>query len=239
MRAAGFWRRAAAWSLDALPVAALTLALCTDALRAAAGFATTAWNTLAEGIAAHMASAVMAAASTSGPPGLAWPTTLAHDILRDRALLASADALQSALLTLATLPLAAFVLLFMAWCVGFERSTLRATPGKRALGLRVMADGGGVAGTGTLLLRFLAGTLSWLSLNIGHAMAGVPPRYAALHDRISRTQVLLDAMAPARMPGWAVVWLAALAAASLVACAWLAAMLAAGLQAALDRALWG
>ena len=237
MRPAGFWRRAAAWSLDALPMAVLALALCMDPLRTAAASAASVWNRLAEGIAGHMASAVMAA--TEDPAGIGWLLSLARDLMGDPALLGAAAGLQAALLVLGALPLAAFAALFLLWCVGFERSPLRATPGKRALGLRVVAADGGLAGTGALLLRFLAGTLSWLSLNIGHAMAALPPRHAALHDRISRTRVVLDAAAPARMPAWAAAWLAALAAASLIACAWLAAMLAAGLQGALDRALWG
>src|SRR5690606_24149996 len=117
------------------------------------------------------------------------------------------------------------------------RSPLRATPGKRALGMHVATASGNAPGTGRLLLRFVAGTLSWTSLNIGHLMAAMPPAHAALHDRASGTRVLLDAGAPARMPGWAAAWLGLLAAGLLLASAWAAATLATAMRLALERAL--
>lgn len=238
MRPGGFWRRAAAWSLDALPAGAIALALCRTGLQAAAASTAAAWTTLAGSMAGHMAAVILASdiAAPPGPPELA---AMLRGMLHDPALLAAADALHQALLSLAGPPLAAFVLVFMAWCVGFEASRAQATPGKRALGLRVVAVHGAAAGTDALLLRFLAGTLSWLSLNIGHAMAAAPPRHAALHDRISRTRVVLDNRASKRLPAWAGLWLAALGLLSLLACVWLAASMTASLQAALERALWG
>src|SRR5690606_17446635 len=147
--------------------------------------------------------------------------------------------LESALAALALPPLLLFAALFLAWCVGFERSSLRATPGKRALGLRVATVAGADPATGRLLLRFLAGTLSWLSLNIGHLLAAIPPAHAALHDRLSATRVVLAPEAPSSMPRWAGAWLWLLAVALLLASAWAAAAMGMSLQAALDRALWG
>ena len=178
-------------------------------------------------------------ADGAGIAGIAGFAALLQGALAEPGLRAAAGGLQAALLQLAALPLATFVVLFFAWCAGFERSALRATPGKRALGLRVTSVDGDRPGDGQLLLRFLAGTLSWLSLNIGHMMAALPPSFTTLHDRISRTRVYRDAGTAARLPAWAGAWLAMLGAAMLLAGAWLAIAMSAGLQAALERALPG
>lgn len=236
MRPAGFWRRSAAWSLDAIPAGLATLALCQERMRAAAAALATGLAQLVELLAQRMAGAL---AGLDAAPGAAALLAMANAAVRDPGVLAAAAPVQAALLALALPPLLVFVPLFLAWCVGFERTALAATPGKRALGLRVVALEGGDAGTARLLLRFLAGTLSWLSLNLGHLMAAMPPACAALHDRLSRTRVVLAADAPARMPGWAQAWLGAVAAGLLFATAWAAAAMAAVMQAALDRALWG
>ena len=238
MRPAGFWRRGAAWSLDVLPVLLAALALCWNQLRAAGTAAASAWAALADAAAQRMAGTLLAA-DAGDMAGVATLMATVRAAMHDAALRAAAGGLQSALFALCGPPLAVFVALCLAWCVGFERSRLRATPGKRALGLRVVAADGGIAGAGRVLLRFLAGSLSWLSLNIGHLMAAMPPAFAAMHDRISGTRVVLDASAPARMPAWATAWLVAVAAAALYATAWTSAVLAAGLQVALERALWG
>src|SRR5690606_22646483 len=97
-------------------------------------------------------------------------------------------------------PLAAFALLAFAWHVGFERSCWQGTPGKRALGLRVADAAGAPPAAWRSAWRFLAGSASWLTLNLGHALAAVPPGRAALHDRLSRTRVLAR---DAALPGWA------------------------------------
>ena len=106
-----------------------------------------------------------------------------------------------------------------------------------ALGLRVAAADGRVPGTGRLLLRFFAGSLSWLSLNIGHALAGFPP-YLALHDHASGTRVLA-AREGTRLPAWAWAWLALLGLAFAVAVGWGFLWLQATMQAAMQRALGG
>jgi len=234
MRRAGFWRRSAAWSLDATLVALPVLVLCRNVLPAAFADLAGAWSALVDAVAQRMAAAIMA----TGPDPAAL-LGLARDSMRDPALLAASAELQSALLALVGPPLAAFVALFFLWSTGFERSQLRATPGKRALGLRVVAVGGGDPGTAAVLLRFAAGALSWLSLNIGHMLAAIPPAYAALHDRISRTRVVLASNAAERMPRWAAAWLMLLVATLLLATAWASVAMGAAMQAALDRALWG
>lgn len=240
MRPAGFWRRSAAWSLDAVPVALAALALCRKRLPHAAADLAGTWNDLVEALAQRMAEAFVSGGAAIAPDPAAL-VGLARDWVRDPGLLQASGSLQSALMALAGPPLLAFVALFLAWCVGFERSAMQATPGKRALGLRVVdaGDGCGRITTGQALLRFLAGGLSWLSLNLGHLLAALPPEHAALHDRLSRTRVVLAAHAPARMPAWATAWLVLQAGLFVLAVGWASLATGAAMQAALERTLWG
>ncbi|MGY1458027.1 MULTISPECIES: RDD family protein [unclassified Luteimonas] len=238
MRPAGFWRRSAAWSIDAALVALPVLALSAGRLRVATTTLLDAWSALVDAVAQRMATAIIATDVASAPHFGAL-FGMVQGSMRDPALLAAAAELQSAILALAGPPLGAFIALFLAWCVGFERSPLRATPGKRALGLRVATANGGDPGTGAVLLRFVSGALSWLSLNVGHMLAAVPPGHAALHDRLSRTRVVLGPGVTERMPRWAAAWLVLLGVLLLLATAWGSAAMAFALQSALDRALWG
>ena len=239
MRPAGFWRRGAAWSIDAALVALPVLALSAGRLRTATATLLDAWTALADAVAQRLAAVIMATAATSASALAALPG-LVRTLMHDPALLGAAAGLQSALLSLAGPPLGVFVAVFLAWCVGFECSALQATPGKRALAMRVVdATSGERLGPGRAAARFLAGTLSWLSLNLGHALAALPPERAALHDRLSRTRVTLDADAPQRLRAWAAAWLCLQAAALLAATAWASLVMAAAMQAALDHALWG
>ncbi len=212
MRPAGFWRRAAAWSLDAGLVALPVLGLCWRHLQRSAGTLAVAIDALLQATALRMADALQTMQS---------PLALAEGWLRDPVLLAAAREVQSATFALLLPPLAAFVVAWMAWSVGFERSHLQATPGKRALGLRVVDTAERKLDTVRALIRFLAGGVSWLTLNVGHLLAAVPPRHAALHDRISGTRVCLADDAPARMSAWARAWLWLLAAAMLATNIWL------------------
>lgn len=238
MRPAGFWRRGAAWSIDAALVALPVLALSAGRLRVATTSLLDAWRALVDAVAQRMATAIIATDVASAPDFGALFGTV-QGSMRDPALLAAAAELQAAILALAGPPLGAFIALFLAWCVGFERSVLQATPGKRALGLRVVDAEGGRVRTGSALLRFLAGTLSWLSLNVGHLLAAVPPGHAALHDRLSRTKVVLAPYAPIRMPAWATAWLAIQALLFLLVLTRVSLATGAAMQAALERALWG
>ena len=125
--------------------------------------------------------------------------------------------------------------LALPWAVLFEASSWQATPGKRALGLVVADTQGRRLKAGHALLRFLAASLSWLSLNIGHALAALPPQLA-LHDRISDTRVLRRT-ASDRLPAWAKLWLSAQLLAAVVAVAWLFLWLQAAMQAAMQQAI--
>jgi hypothetical protein len=123
----------------------------------------------------------------------------------------------------------------LPWAVLFEQSRWQATPGKRALGLRVTDTQGRRLLAGHALQRHLAAGLSWLTLNLGHALAAVPP-HLALHDRISGTRVV-SSTPSARLPGWARAWLLAQLLASVVAVGWLFLWLQAAMQATMQQAL--
>lgn len=182
MPAAGFWQREVAWLLDALLLGAL----------------------------AHLLLALWAALP------LPWPAQLAPDALRAllvRSLAAAGDPLvlpetlwsllgelARALLALAAVATAAYAALAAPYFVLQESGRHRATPGKRALGLTVVDAGGHALGVARAGARHAAATLSWLSLNLGHALAAWTPSRRALHDRVSGTRVLADGRP---LPGWA------------------------------------
>jgi uncharacterized RDD family membrane protein YckC len=110
--------------------------------------------------------------------------------------------ISAALLTAALLGWAMLALYF----VGFEASRWCATPGKRALGLRVTALDGGVAGLGRALLRFLAAGPSWLLLHLGHALVMFREDDRAGHDLLAGTRVE-STRSSAPLPTWATGWL--------------------------------
>jgi len=69
-------------------------------------------------------------------------------------------------------------------------STRAGTPGKLALGLRIVrADGSPVSGS-VAVGRYFAQWLSAMILMIGYIMAGFDPEKRALHDRICQTRVI-------------------------------------------------
>jgi len=80
--------------------------------------------------------------------------------------------------------------------VGFEGSAWQATPGKRLLGLAVVDLRGQRLGWPQAGARFLAGSLSWLSFNLGHALAGWRADGRALHDLIAGTRVVASTPPP-------------------------------------------
>jgi hypothetical protein len=115
---------------------------------------------------------------------------LARALLDDPALqqpLRDATAQLAGASTQASLRIAAIAALYF---VGFEAGPWSATPGKRLLGLRVADLAGRPAGPARALARFLGGGLSWLTLNLGHALAGFRRDHRALHDLLAGTQVL-------------------------------------------------
>jgi uncharacterized RDD family membrane protein YckC len=209
---AGFWRRYAAWTLDAATVGLPVLLLAGPAMADAAAALGVAFDALSTRLATLMLDGLASAQS---------PLLLSRQWLADPALLQATQDLQSALGALLLPPLLGFVAASLAWHVAFERSRRQATPGQRALNLIVVDDAGRRLPAGHALLRFLAGTLSWLTLNLGHALAALPPRHLALHDRVSGTRVCLRGDRAKPLPAWAKAWIALQLLALLVANAWL------------------
>ena len=224
---AGILPRSVAWSLDAACLLPLVLLLGRARMGDALDQARLASDAMAAAIPRLLDQAV------GGAPD---PLALARLWLADPALAAASASLQSALSDLVLTPLLLYALLACLWAVGFEASAWQATPGKRALGLTVVDRDGRRLRSGGALLRFLSAGLSWLTLNVGHALAAFPP-YLALHDHVSGTRVLAAAGDRTRMPRWAWAWLALLGIAFLVAVAWGFVQLQAAMQAAMDRAL--
>ena len=210
---AGFWRRYAAWSLDWTLLGALLALPVLPMLARARGQLLALNQLLQDWVFERMVE------STTGMPS---PVALAFQLLADPVLADAARAgsaqLLATLLRVALLAGAVSTLYFVL----SEGGPWQGTPGKRALGLRVRAADGGVAGFGRALLRHLAGAISWALLNLGHAIAGWRRDRRALHDLVAGTQVLADGP----MPRWARAWLglqlAVLLGALLGALAWFA-----------------
>ena len=82
-------------------------------------------------------------------------------------------------------------LLVLLWFSLLERSPWRGTPGKRALGCRVVRRDGGTAGLTRLLWRNLMKMLSAAPCFLGFALAAVTPERRALHDFLSGCRVVI------------------------------------------------
>lgn len=214
---AGFWRRYAAWSLDAaclLPGIAL---LGVMPMRVALARAREAWIALA-GDLPRLLDAALAQGQS--------PAQLALAMLADPSLRAGTHQLAGALTALVFAPVLLYVLLACVWALAFEASAWQATPGKRALRLTVTDAVGQRLPVQRVLVRFLAAGLSWLTLNLGHAMAAFAP-HLALHDRLSQTRVIGPRGA---LPAWAKGWLLLQIAAACAGLLWLFRAMQAAMQ---------
>ncbi len=196
---AGFWRRYAAYSLDLLllaPLWALALWAPLDA-------AYRQWLTDLAGVQLRllelMQPAYLLGMDRAGLPAASW----VHDPALRGALLKMLEHASAASLDLVLRCGGLGALYF----IGFEASPWQASPGKRWLGLRVTDGQGARPGALRVVVRVLAGSLSWASLNLGHALAAWTPNKQALHDLVAGTQVLCVSAAP--WPRWARAWLAA------------------------------
>lgn len=228
MNPAGFRRRYVAWTLDAAIVLLILLPLA--AVFHGDGVA-------AIGRAVLAAQETMAAALVEAMENSLSAIDFLWQAANDRRLAQAVSTLLVELF-LALLPIfAAYIVSVLVYHVGFESSPLQATPGKRALGLRVADAAGRRLPARRVLLRHLAGALSWLSLHLGHTMAAVAPRHRSLHDRIAGAQVLAEGDTGAALPGWARAWVLLQVALAFAATCWLLATWQAGLAAAVDRAL--
>lgn len=226
---AGFWVRYAAWSLDAACLLPFVALLSASRL----GYAFADARTALQGLLLEIPRLLDA---TLGAPQA--PAALAQQLLADPAVAVATGRLEAALGGMLSTPLLVYVLLALPYSVLCEQSRRQATPGKRAFGLLVADAQGKRLKGGHALLRFFAAGLSWLLLNIGHALALLPPQHLALHDRLSDTRVLRRTAAP-RLPGWAKAWLVLQLLAGFAAAVALFLWLQAAMQAAMQQALGG
>ncbi len=209
---AGFWLRYAAWSLDALAVLPLATWLAWPTLHAGLTAAGNGFNTLLGASSQRLTDALVAGHA---------PAALADALLADPLLRAAASAVQDGLGRALWAWLLAYALVATLWHVIGTHSAWRASPGKRLLGLAVTDTAGAPLGWTRALARHLAAALSWLTLNLGHAMIALPPTHRALHDRLAGTRV--QAQRGPHLPAWARTWIALqlLAGALLLAWWWL------------------
>ncbi|MEO6155123.1 MAG: RDD family protein [Thermomonas sp.] len=229
LKPASLKQRYVAWSLDAACLLPLLLLLGASHLQHDMANASAALASLRHAL-PRMMESMQANPQPTAQMAQAW--------LADPVLAGGVTGLETALSDLLLTIMLLYALLALLWSVGFESSRWQATPGKRALGLRVVAADGKKLTSGHALQRFLAASLSWLSLNIGHLMAALPPRHLALHDRISQTRVLREPQ-DARLPAWAWWWLILQGAAALAGFLWLFLGLQVAMNAAMQQVLGG
>ncbi len=220
--AAGFWRRYAAWSLDFAVLATFAALLTWRQLITGWHATAVATAQLVSRLGQSMADALLA--------GIPLPQLL-QSLLPDPASQAAAAAIQSGLERMLLPWLLAYALLAAAWHVGGEVSRWQGSPGKHALALRVTDLHGRPSTLARAATRYVASALSWLTLNLGHAMAAVPPHKRALHDHVAGTRVACSDD-QANLPGWASAWIALQVVAGVALVAWLLLRYVAALQAA-------
>jgi len=226
---AGFWQRAAAWTVDAACIAPPALLLAWPWLQPAAAHWCARFESLVQATGEALATAIV--------DGVPLPM-LALSMSHDPRLAEAMHALHRASWALLLPPLLASAAVGALWNVAGERSRWQGSVGKRLLGLRVVDPAGARPGIARSLWRHVAGTASWVTLNIGHAMAAGAPEHLALHDRISRTRVVAEAGTDAPLPRWGRAWLGLLGVGAVALFAWAAAAASALMEAALLDALY-
>jgi len=90
--------------------------------------------------------------------------------------------------------------IYFSW---MESSPQQATLGKRMLGIKVTNSDGEPIKLPQAIGRYLAATLSWVTLNLGHALAAWTPQRRALHDYVAGTRVENVDPKNIHMPAWA------------------------------------
>ncbi len=221
---AGFWRRYVAYSLDFALIGGITTLLTWSRLGAGAIETSHAMSQL---------SAVLSRTLTDVMAQGATAASTSAGLLTDPAIQAAADAVQTGITNMLLPWLLMYAVLAAMYHIGFERSRWRGSPGKHALGLTVANARGDMRPS--LLqtcVRHFAGVLSWLLLNLGHALAAVPPQKRALHDYMAGTHVLSDD--DSALPRWARAWLALQVIAGVAVPVWMLLRVVASLQPALD-----
>lgn len=225
---AGFWQRYAAWSLDAAIVAVPTLLLSANAFPPHIQALRATVVPMLNQIAQRLTDVLMQGGD---------PLRLAQQLAGEAQLRLAMDALFAQTRALLAAPLLWFVAFAAIYWIGFEASRWQATPGKRALRLRTAEMTNTGLGWKRAALRHAAGALSWLTLNLGHALAAWTPQKRALHDIVAGTRVVVDG-GDTRLPAWAKAWLLLQAVAALWFSAWLYLSLLGSLRSAVDSALY-
>jgi len=82
------------------------------------------------------------------------------------------------------------VLIGITYSVGFWVAADGATPGKMAMGIKVLRSNGEPIGVGASILRYFAYFISAIPFGIGFFMIGVTPQKRGLHDYIAQTVVV-------------------------------------------------
>ena len=180
--AAPFLRHALAWLLDAIVLSLLATAITWHWIAPAA---------VASVDAVHALDDIATAKLVDGMLDGAQPIAMMQSLLHDPAMLHAAARVQAALWALLAPWTLVYAVLAFAWHVAGDLSSWQASPGKRWLGLRVETMGGGKPTPKQAMLREAGSALSWLTLNLGHALALLPPRRQSLHDRMARTRVVV------------------------------------------------
>lgn len=229
LKPASLMDRYVAWSLDAACLLPVLLLLASARLQHAMASASAAIDSLTQALPRLMEDML----ANPQPTILMAQAWLADPVLAD-----SVNRLQGALGNMLLTPLVLYAVLALVWSVGFESSRWQATPGKRALGLVIAGADGKKLTTGHALQRYLASSLSWLTLNVGHLMAALPPRHLALHDRLSDSRVLRE-RSDARLPAWAWGWLILQGCAALVVFFWTFIQMQAAMNAAMQQVMGG
>ena len=230
LKPANLKERYVAWSLDVACLLVPLLLLASSRLQHDIASANAAIGSLTQALPRLMEGAIANPQPDTMQMAQAW--------LADPLLASGVAGLQAAVGDMLMTPMLLYVLLALVWSVGFESSSWQATPGKRALGLVVEGADGKSLTTGHALQRFLASSLSWLSLNLGHAMVALPPKHLALHDRISDTRVLRE-RSDSSLPAWAWGWLILQGAAALTAFLWLFIHMQTAMNAAMQQVMGG
>lgn len=175
---AGFWKRTVAYSLDIVVLSLISQLLFSVILMAVAGNDTAWLLDLLDRARAAQDNGDMDAALALITELLPW------------------------LWRMTWISSVGYVLIGAAYFAGMEASPWQATLGKRLLGLKVVSTDGQPLGWPRALLRFFSAGISWLFLNLGHAMAAWTPDKRALHDYIAGTRVDNVDPAHAAMPTW-------------------------------------
>jgi uncharacterized RDD family membrane protein YckC len=82
------------------------------------------------------------------------------------------------------------VLLSATYTIGFWVAADGATPGKMAMGIKIMRTNGEPMGVATALLRYVGYAVSAAVFLLGFALIGVAPQKRGLHDYMAQTVVV-------------------------------------------------